>query len=359
MTSALAAAYAHGPGKQIQVGPPPPWRAVVGPLCPLPRGSALARLILDVLTPSRWEPWNQYNDHRAYPSPRASYLVDVEIVVAGQRWPVEPVRRATVGAHPPPMDRPVRLDFKRRPERLSRGYGEFAHALTELEVGHLSAALVEHAERLGLVAIADANGVSVSGSGGRSAVLPHRSSGVGPRGLSADPRQLPGNSLAAFAGGVRDLPAGLLNHAGLRHTLAVRNVEGCQDGWYTVDPFQLTEPAAAMDILQDLHGHPPAVLDVSGMNLALITTADVGAAVAAEGEDAYHALLRAAGSVAQRVCVKSAEAGMFCRPLRSFDDPALEAAVGSPVSHSLLYVLLAGRPRVTGFSYDLTPLETP
>jgi hypothetical protein len=330
----------------------------------------VAQLILEVLTPSRWEPWNQYNDHRSYPSPRAAYLVDVEIVVADMRWLIDPVRRATVGQDAPPLHGPVRLEFKRRPDRLSSRYGEFVHALTELELGHVAGALVENSARFGLVALADAEGVSLwpdevqgippttpAGQDGNAAVP--RSSGVGPRGLSADPRPLPREALSEFVEAAANRIPGSLHHPGLRHVLAVHNVTGVPDGWYTVDPFELVTPCAAMDIVQERHGHARTVMDVAGMNLALITTADVPAVVAAEGEGAYLALLRATGALAQHVCTASARAGMYCRPIRSFDDPVLEAAIGVPVSHSLLYVLLAARGRVTGFSYDLSPLELP
>jgi hypothetical protein len=112
-----------------------------------------------------------------------------------------------------------------------------------------------------------------------------------------------------------------------------------------------------MDAVQECHGHSRAVIDVSGMNLALVMAADVPKAVKAGGAGEYQALLRAAGALGQHLCTAAAKAGMFCRPLRSFDDPALEAAAGFPLEQSLLYVLLAGRPKVTGPAYDLSPLE--
>jgi hypothetical protein len=239
---------------------------------------------------------------------------------------------------------------------LSSGYGEFVHALTELEVGHVAAALVDSAERHGQRATADRAGISLHPAERRHpAALAPRSSGLGPRGLTADPRPLPRAALLAFVQAARSRYP--LAHPGLRHWLAVHNVTSIQDGWYTVDSFTLQRASHAMETVQRHHGHPRSVIDVAGMNLALITTADVPAAVAAEGEDAYPALLRAAGSLAQQVCTASAGVNMFCRPLRSFNDTALEAAIGVPMSHSLLYALLAGRSRVTGFSYDLTPLE--
>src|SRR5688572_22895643 len=61
----------------------------------------------------------------------------------------------------PSLDRGVRLEFVRRPDRLSTGYGQFADALTELEVGHVAGALVENAPRFGLRAYADGDGVTL------------------------------------------------------------------------------------------------------------------------------------------------------------------------------------------------------
>ena len=357
MNPALRAAYAHGPGKEIKVGPAPEVDLVPGVRFALP-ATDVARLLAEVLSPSRWEPWNQYNDHRSYPSPRAAYLVEIEIVIGNDRWLFDPLRRATIGepsVEPgPALDRGVRLEFVRRPDRLSAGYGEFAEALTELEVGHVAGALVESAPRFGLRAFADGDGVTLEpGDFRKPGRMPKRSSGLGPRGLGADPRPLPIETLTAFIRAMEQLPEGTLRHPGLQHRLAVHNVAGARDGWYTVD---VRRNSAAMDEVQDCHGHPRAVIDVSGMNLALVMAADVPAAVE-KGGDEYRALLRAAGALGQHLCTAAAKAGMFCRPLRSFDDPALEAAAGFPLEHSLLYVLLAGRPKVIGPAYDLSPLE--
>lgn len=346
MTSALAAAYAHGPGKVIAPGPAPVIPAQRGDRHPLP-DVPLARLLADVLSPARWEPWNQYNDHRAYPSPRSAYLVDV--LVDGR--PVDPVRRATIGAA---NWTSARVEFRGRPDRISPGYGTFADALIELETGHLAAALVEYAPRHGLAATADSRGVTFTSGPQSTFASPHRSSGLGPRGLGADPRPLPADALATFCEAVARPPAGSLTDPGLRFRLAVRNVRGIDDGWYAVDPFKAVKPGAAMDSVQHAFGHARDLVDVGGMNLALVVTADVPAAVGAHGPEAYPALLRAAGARAQHAGTAAASAGMFCRPVRSVEDPLLEAAVDAPMSHSLLYVLLAGRPRVLGFPYDLT-----
>lgn len=379
MTTAatLATAYVHGPGKQIKVGPPPRPDVQPGQRIPLtmltmlaaqgPFPAAVARLLVDVMSPARWEQWNQYNDHRAYPSPRAAYLVDVALAVGDRRLLVDAARRATVGAGVPRVEDTVRLDFILRRERLSAGYGEFGDALVDLEAGHLAGALVEHALRLGIRAAADGQGVTLwpgnpSGNPVAADPLPARSSGIGPRGLSADPRPLPHSAFRTLVDAIARPPAGSLTHRGLRHRLAVHNVTGVPDGWYTMDTVNPVEPVvagSAMDAVQHAYGHPRSTAEVAGMNVALVTTADIPAAVTADGPDAYRDLLRAAGAGAQHACSAAARAGMFCRPVRSVDEGLLEAAVLAPLSHSLLYVLLAGRQRISCFPYDLTSLGTP
>ena len=384
---ALAAAYRHGPGRAVGSGASPRPEPTPGPRTPFAAlaaqgrfGSALAHLLTDVVTPLRWEPWNQYNDHRSYPSARAAFAVDVVLAVGPHRWPVDPVRRATVGAGGPVLGGPVlggsvlggsvlggsvlggsvRLEVVRRRDRLSAGYGEFGDVLTELELGHVAAALVEHAPRLGLRAHADGTAVVVSSereTGRPAGPVPVRGSGFGPRGISADPRPLPASALHAFAAAITHPPVGSPVRDDLRYRLAVRNVAGVADGWYAPDGLRLVEAGAAVDRVRETFGHPPGTIDVGAMNLALVVTGDPAAAVAGGGPDGYRALLRAAGAAAQHACTAAAGAGMFCRPARSTVDGVLEAAVRAPASHVLLYLLLAGRPRGTGFSYDLTPLE--
>ena len=356
---ALAAAYRHGPGRAITSSPqpnhPPPApgpRVALTGLARLGRfGAALAHLLTDVATPQRWEPWNPYNDHRAYPSARSAFAVDVALVVDGRSGLLDPARRALVGGAPDRLGTCVRLDLVRRPERFSAGYGEFADVLVELELGHLLAALTDRAARLGLRARTAGEGVAVCSdreTGDPGPPLPARSSGFGPRGVAADPRPLPTSALRAVAAAVPRL-------AHLRHRLAVRNVEGVPDGWY--DAGRLVEAGPAVARLRDTFRHPPDVVDIGSANLALAITGDPAAAVAELGPDGYRALLRTAGSAAQRVCATAAEEGLFCRPLRSLHDEEVEAQVRAPAGHTLLYLLVAGRPRAAGFTYDLTPLE--
>lgn len=366
--AALLDAYTHGPGRVVEPGPSPKPATPPGSRVPLTAlaaqgrfGAALAHLLTDVATPLRWEPWNQYNDHRAHPSARAATTVDLVLVVGTRRWPLDPVRRALVGDGPPTLGDSIHIGLIRRRDRLSPGYREFGDALTELEVGHVAAALVEHAARLGLHAHTSGTTVTVASdreTGAPAAPVPPRSSGVGPRGIAADPRPLPASALHAVVEAVDRPPAGSPVRGDLRHRLAVRNVEGVADGWYAVSGgLRLVEPGPAVPGLQPVFGHPPGTIHVASMNLALVTTGDPAAAVASDGPDGYRALLRAAGATAQHVCTAAAGAGAFCRPARSTDDGPLEALVGAPASHVLLYLLVIGRSRGAGFTYDLTPLE--
>ncbi|MGQ0839631.1 hypothetical protein [Actinokineospora sp.] len=352
-----AAAYAHSHGKSVHSGLP-------GRAAPLPAGApisvladggpfgaALAVLLLEVLTPQRFEPWNAANDHRAYPSPRAAYPVRVRLRTPAGAWVVDPVRRTLSGPGVPAVGDTARLDFDRGADRLPPGYGDLAVALAELETGHLGQALADAAIHFGLIADLDADGVALTGSGNLRSTTdsPWRSSGIGPRGLAADPRPLPASALRLLADAVPESP--------LRHRIAVRGVDGLAGGWYAPHPLRLVEPAAATAAVQAAFTYPRTQIDVTGMNVAWVITADVAAAVAERGQDAYPALLRAAGAAGQRICAAAARAGLFCRPARSVREPELEAAAHAPPGHDFLYLLLAGRPRTRGVGYDLTPVK--
>ncbi|MGW0479072.1 hypothetical protein [Nonomuraea sp. NPDC003214] len=371
---ALAAAYAHGPGKAPIPGAAvhrEPARAGEGTRTPLRDlaawgefGAAVAELLVSALTPQRWEPYNPYNDHRAYPSPRAAYLVDVGVRTERGRWRLDPVRRELVGPAPPAPAGTVWLDLSQRPERLRPGYGELADALAELETGHLAAAVAEHAAALPLTVAYGPAGVTLAPGvparpGQAVAGGERRSAGLGPRGLSADPRPLPEEAVRAFAAAVADPPPGSpAAGGGVWCRLAVRNVTGLADGWYVPAPLSPVtgRAGAAMAAVQAAYSYPRTQFDVGGTNLALLIAADVGSAVRASGAAGYRALLRTAGAVAQHVCSAAAGAGLFCRPVRAIREGLLEAAAGAPASHDALYLVLAGRPRFAWFDYDLTPV---
>lgn len=371
------------------MSPPGPATGPAVPLADLaratPLGPALARALTAALAPRRWEPWNGYNDHRGYPSPRSLYLTDAVIQAGRQRWLVDPVR---LGAHPagqaaarhgPAAAGPVTVELHAHPGRLPEEYGTLREAVALLEAGHVSAALTEAARAEGLRPMvrsvsddgqpADPGGQPVvlvglapdgTASWPRRRVRAPRSSGIAVNGqLSADPRPLPAQSWQAFLEACRAVPAGSLatrpEASRLRHRLAVGHVAGAAEGRYEWRAGRLTRYGdPALKELQDAFGSGPDVIDVAGLNVVWVMTASLAAIVRAEGAAAYPQTLLAAGAIAQHVCSAAALNGMFCRPVPSIEEPATEAAMGVPAAEDAVYMLLIGRPRVLDFSYDLT-----
>jgi hypothetical protein len=411
----LAAAYAHGPGKDIRPGPAPAHRrpsvaAATVPLTELartgPAGDRLVRVLRTALAPRRFEPWNGFNEHRAYPSPRAAYLVDVVLRTGAGDWLFDPIRdllRATTPTSAPAVDLaeldidlakladgPV-LTLLERPRRMPAGYGSLADALAALEAGHVAGVLVEAAAGHGLLAAGDSTcgaagdytgltvrfGAPATPAWPRRRLTAARSSGLGPRGLGPDPRPLPAEVLDRLTAAAYRLPPGSpAAWPGLRHTLAVGNVTGRVAGWYDLDPAGPTvanpavgalavadptaiRPADAIGQLQQAYSYPRSEVDVAGLPLAWLISADVGASVRAGGPGAYRRLLHTAGAVAQHVCSAAAVDGLFCRPVRAVREGVAEAAAGLPAGHDLIYLLLIGRSRVRDFAYDLSNPEVP
>jgi hypothetical protein len=112
-----------------------------------------------------------------------------------------------------------------------------------------------------------------------------------------------------------------------------------------------------MDEVAAAYTYPRQQIDVAGMNVAWVMTADIAATVREHGPDAYHRSLLAAGATAQRVADAAAGAGLFCRPARAVREDRIEAACAAPAGHDFVYLLLLGRSRVRDFGYDLTTLE--
>ncbi|WUH89308.1 hypothetical protein OG900_03560 [Streptomyces sp. NBC_00433] len=387
--TALAAAHAHGPGKSlgpvggtVRAGRPRPARSV-----PLSRladdpafGAALARTLSAALAPRRWEPWNAHNDHRGYPSPRCVYLTDTALRIGGGRWPVDPVRLVLEGEQPLPDPATVvsaTVELTVAPHRLPEGYGTLRDALALLEAGHVTSGLIEAGSAAGLAGHASSSrgaGVvaEVEFRAGAAAdrswrqVVAERSGALAPRGLSADPRPLPAGVLRRV---VRDsrppagsLAAGRSGAGRLRHRLAVRGVADIPDGLYELGEggLDLVRPGRATEWVEPAFGFSRSAVDVAGMNVVWAVSGDVEGAVRGQGPDGYPDLLLAAGAAAQHVCSAAAVSGLFCRPVRSFDEPAAEAAMRAGPGEDTVYLLLIGRPRALDFCYDLTdPGEFP
>lgn len=391
--AALAAAYEHGPGKSVRAStrtvrpgrPRPAHSVTLARLADIPAfGPPLVRTLTAALSPRRWEPWNPHNDHRAYPSPRCAYLTDVALRLGGHRWPIDPVRGVLEGERGLPDPSTVTsatVELTVHPDRLPNGYGTLREALALLEAGHVSSALVEAGSADGLAAQAEVPPrVGAAGTAGVVAQVTLHHTGVptwpwrqvaalrggalGPQGLAADPRPLPAAALRSLLQDSRP-PTGSLaarqGDAGLRHRLAVRGVTGVQDGLYELreDGLVLLQPGQATHRLQSAFRYGPADIDVTGMNVVWVTTATTGDVLRRQGPGGYPNTLLTAGATAQHVCSAAAAAGLFCRPVRSFDEPATEAAVLADTGEDVVYLLLIGRPRALDFCYDLTDPEEP
>ncbi|MFI6761580.1 hypothetical protein ACIBF5_20820 [Micromonospora sp. NPDC050417] len=396
----LAEVYTHGHGKDVRGGGTAPVRtppttgghrfATVGERGPL--AGAVVRVLTAALGPRRWEPWNPYNDHRAHPSPRSAFLVDVWLVERGRRWRVDPVRRLLSGpAVEPGFDSTVRLELTRHPERLTAGYGPVADALSVLESGHVLAALAEASAGLGLAASLDGDALLLGPALAAFAdhatppdsmevervtgtehwwrrVTAPRSSGPYPVGVAPDPRPLATQTMHTLVRAALRPPSGSpAGDGSLRHRLALSRVAGHPDGWYAVagnahgsgsgSTVERLVGGNALDQVQSAFSYERAHADVSSMHVAWVMTADLRAAATTGGAAGYRAVLRTAGAVAQHVASAAAVAGLFCRPVRSVFEARLEGAAGAPAGHDFVYLLLIGRTRFGGFAYDLSGEE--
>ncbi|GAA1409787.1 hypothetical protein GCM10009662_47370 [Catellatospora coxensis] len=321
MDATLSRVWDQTHGKVVRSGAmprrTPPARAGIA-LAELPERYALPAAILRLaLTPRRWEPWNSFNEHRAYPSPRAAWLVDVTVVEGHRRWLADPVRDRLAGRTDAPAGSgaAVTLELTVHPERLPAGYAALAEVLTWLEAGHVAAALADSAEAYGWTATADLDddseltvtlrpGHLTGADAARSRLAARRSSGLGPRGLSADPGRLPEGTLATLAQAAFRQPAGSpAAWPGLRHRAVAARIAGLADGLYTLDggTTRLVDADATMEAVQQAFSYPRDKLDVAGMNVGWVISADVPAAVREGGLDAYRRLLLAAAAIGQHV----------------------------------------------------------
>ena len=382
--AALRAAWSHGTGKEVTVDPglpEPGTRLPLGrPLADLaalvPGGAVIGAVLEDALAPTRWDDWSNYNAHHAYPSPRAKQAHRAELVLDDGVHPVDETRAsfgAVSGAAGAAGPGPALL-LHAAPERIPAGYGPMRQALALLELGHVVQAVLDAAGSRGCplawTASPDAASVRIDlncrptrsvrsaadrmAAAGTGSARVRRCSGLDPRGLTADPRPLPAATWQ------RLVAAGPRSDDRLTHRLAVRGVQGIEEGIWQLPPAGGPELVRAGSVARQLAAAfrgPPGTADIAGMNTVWTVSADVAAQVRRRPEAYAHLLVRA-GMAAQIVCGAAAACGLFARPVRGVEEPDVEAALGLPPGVDLLYVLLIGRPIVHGFTYDLTVCRT-
>lgn len=371
-TDMLAKAWSHGAGKHVVLDPhglhADPALPSTRPMVPLtrlgPHGDVWTSVLQRALAPSRWDDWSNYNDHRPYPSPRAKHAHRVWLdfgdgprLLDEVRCTVEELTTPAFASATKADWTTVRCAIQGVKDRIPVGYGALSEALVLLEVGHVSEALMAAAREHGIRSswrVDPTNGGAVvelslpSGTRrpGRSA---RRCSGLDPRGLAADPRPMPISHFSEFLAGAP------VTDKWLRHRLAVHNIADHADGVWEATLGGLVQRSSGSATAIAARGFraPAGVVDFAGMNVMWAISTSVVEQVT-DRPEAYPESLIRAGIVGQRICEAAARAGLFCRPVRGFEEPDLEAVFGLEVSEDLLYLFLIGRPRVSGFTYDLS-----
>jgi len=366
---ALRAAWSHGAGKELVADPGQPATHprpdADGPqlldLWPRESADRVARAVVAALTPTRWDDWSGYNAHRPFPSARAKQAHSVHVRAGGVLARVDEVRGA-LGDHRAVAPSPAAVLVRAEPLALPAGYGPIRFAIATLEAGHVAGALLERLAEQGL-AVTQRLDLSDPGRPGLwltpgdrpggTPVVPalwaRRCSGLDPRGLAPDPRPLPRSTW------MRLLAAAPVSGNGLRHRLSVHRVAGVADGVWeaTAGEPTLVHASDVQSVVARAFRAPPDAARVAAMNVVW----GISAPLASGGDpQAYPATLFAAGIAAQQVCRAAAAAGLFARPIRGVDEPDVEAALRVPADEDLVYTLLIGRPRVHGFTYDLSPV---
>lgn len=306
----------------------------------------LARLLLVALGEHRYEPWNVYHRHRAYPSARSAFTIDVDVHIGDQRWRFDPIAIALRGNNLAEMspDTAVRLVPVTYQDRLPAGYGRLREALTLLELGHLAATVVEATEALGGQAQSDPDGSILierlpigPPAQHRLDALHRRSSGLGPFGLSTESTLSieDTDAMMKVAGSAPGLRQHLVLPGG-RYRLTSHGLD-LEDN--TVSPHSI----------QSGFTYPPSDIDVGNAPAVWLFAADVK-----ETTD-YRQLLISAGASAQRIALAAAARGMLVRPCRGIHESIVESAVGLPLEESLIYILVIFRSEVRDFWLDLLP----
>ncbi|WP_051367946.1 nitroreductase family protein [Hamadaea tsunoensis] len=208
--------------------PPPPIRYSAAPCVPLPIGrprtlaavryprarpaaptglDGLADLLTSALGFQRYEPANNYNAHRAYPSAQSLFPVEAFVVRGPRAWHYDAARHALrpVGetADGDPAGAGAMIAVLGRPGQLPDYYRELRWALTLCEAGHAVQATAAVAQALGYAAgvhtdFDDAALLSAIGAGPADGWLP--AALIGP--LSTPPADSSTRIGSAPSGGV-------------------------------------------------------------------------------------------------------------------------------------------------------------
>jgi hypothetical protein len=367
----LRSAWSHGAGKDLVADPGVLQLDSLGnddgpqltDLWPEGVGADIGSALAAALAPIRWDDWSAYNAHRPFPSARAKQAHSVHVAAGGVRARVDEVRIRLIDHEVEDPSVPPSVLVRAEPERLPGGYGPIRFAIATLEAGHVVGALVERFAERGFAVTRSLDcsdprrpGLWLQprrvGPSVPPAPWPRRCSGLDPCGLSPDPRPLPRDAWDIL---LRGAP---VSGSGLRQRVGVRKVQGVSDG-----AWEVTAAGPSLVRAGEVHTRvarafraPPTAVRVSEMNVVWAISAQL---CLADGPDAYPAALLAAGEAAQQVCRAAAAAGLFARPVRGVDEPDVEAALALTTQEDLLYTILIGRPRVHGFTYDLTPPAPP
>jgi lambda repressor-like predicted transcriptional regulator len=227
-------------------------------------------------------------------------------------------------------------------------------------------ALGEWSPRRGLTpAVVEGDGDDAEDASGHdlATVLWRRSSGRGPRGLSASFASVPSVALrrAAREGARRDLLWGSVASdgvsAGLRFVWVTERVDGVVDGIHSYDRrtgrLETVREGRFFARLQDGFSYPPTATAITTMNVVGFAVADHPAIVAALGPRGWRLANLEMGAAMQAASLAFASAGMFARPCRSFHEYVLDDVLGVDPSETVGYELIAGVDRFSDLSLDL------
>jgi hypothetical protein len=352
---------------------------------------------------------------RAFPSPRAAYpstaIVVADSVVAGYD-PVDHSLVRLAGHGWPDPDAPVQLVCVSRLAALPAGYGPMREALAMLEAGHIAGTVsavsaafgrtadishdwafpdeltapgldqslewrVGFAVRLagaepcsgdarakvaGPAKVAAPAKVALSGTQPSMAeVLLRRNSGQAPRGLTAVAAPMPSTVFqraveAVVYGGDQSTPEAKGDSAAPRVLIACERVADLRDGVYELVDSRprLMLAGRLLTSIQAAYRYPAhSSVSMDSLNAVWFLIVDYPHIAERQGVAGIRQMQLTLGGVAQRLSLALAEHRYFGRPVRAFDEEALDALLGLAPSEQVGYVVLSGRARFTDFVIDL------